>query len=277
MFLTIDTTYFWYVFIPTMLLSVGVQIWLRRTYSKWHKVQNSADLTGKQVTDVLFDDTDLNPIPVNHIRGNLTDHYDPGKNVVNLSDAVYDEDSVAAMAVAAHELGHVEQYQDDSTLIKMRSFLIPAVTLSPTVSYFCLVLGLLFNMTNLLWVGIFFFSLTILFSLLTLPVETNASKRALAMLDETGLRKTEADIEGSKKVLRAAAMTYLAAAVSSVITLFYYLSRVRQEAQKDKAREAQREARQQKQTKKTASRQSQSRKTSQRPKKQSKSKRPPKR
>jgi hypothetical protein len=247
MFLTFDTTYFWWVFIPTMLMSVGVQIWLRRTYSKWHKVQNSSDLTGKQVTQVLFDDTDLEPIPVRHIKGNLTDHYDPGKNVVNLSDAVYDEDSVAAMAVAAHELGHVEQYQEDSTLIKMRSFLIPAVTLSPTVSYICLLLGLLFNWTNLLWVGIFFFSLTILFSLLTLPVETNASKRALAMLDETGLRKTEADIEGSKKVLRAAAMTYLAAAVSSVITLIYYFSRVRQEAQKDKAREQQKAARQQKQ------------------------------
>jgi hypothetical protein len=121
----------------------------------------------------------------------------------------------------------------------------------------------------LLWVGIFFFSLTILFSLLTLPVETNASKRALAMLDETGLRKTEADIEGSKKVLRAAAMTYLAAAVTSVITLFYYVTRVRQEAQKDKAREQQRAARKQNQ----ASRKSQSSKpktkqgkTSRRPK-----------
>jgi Zn-dependent membrane protease YugP len=247
MFFSFDTTYFWYVFIPTMLLSVGVQIWLRRTYSKWHKVENSADLTGKQVTDVLFDDTDLDAIPVRHIRGNLTDHYDPGKNVVNLSDAVYDEDSVAAMAVAAHELGHVQQYQTDSSLIKMRSFLIPAVRLSPTVSYFCLILGLLFNMTNLLWVGIFFFSLTILFSLLTLPVETNASRRALAMLDETGLRKTDADIEGSKKVLRAAAMTYLAAAVSSVITLFYYFGRVRQEAQRDRVREEQLEARKQNQ------------------------------
>lgn len=261
MFFNIDTTYFWWVFIPTVLLSAGVQIWLRRTYSKWHKVENSADLTGKEVTDVLFDDTALDPIPVKHIRGNLTDHYDPGKNVVNLSDAVYDEDSVAAMSVAAHELGHVEQYQEDSTLIKMRSFLIPAVTLSPTISYICLLLGLLFNMTNMLWVGIFFFSLTIIFSLLTLPVETNASKRAIAMLDETGLRKTEADIEGSKKVLRAAAMTYLAAAVSSVITLFYYVSRVRQEAQRDKAREEQKEARQQQPAKKSASR-----KTTKRPK-----------
>jgi Zn-dependent membrane protease YugP len=246
MFFNIDPTYFWFVFIPTMLMSVGVQLWLRRTYKKWHKVQNSADLTGKQITNVLFRNTALDPIPVRHIRGNLTDHYDPNKNVVNLSDAVYDEDSVAAMSVAAHELGHVEQYQTDSTLIKMRSFLLPALTFSPTISYICLLLGLLFNMTNLLWVGIFFFSLTILFSLLTLPVETDASKRALAMLDETGLRKTEDDIEGSKAVLRAAAMTYLAAAVSSVITLIYYVTRVHEEAEKDKAREAQREARQQK-------------------------------
>ncbi len=260
MFFNVDSTYFWYVFIPTMLLSTGVQIWLRRTYSKWHKVQNSSGLTGEEVTDVLFDDTALDPIPVRHIRGNLTDHYDPGKNIVNLSDAVYDEDSVAAMAVSAHELGHVQQYQTDSGLIKMRSFLIPAVTLSPTVSYICLLLGLLFNMTNMLWIGILFFSLTVLFALLTLPVETNASKRALAMLDETGLRKTEKDKEGSRAVLRAAAMTYLAAAVSSVITLFYYGSRVRKEAQRDKAREEQRAARQQK----AASRQAKNRQTSQR-------------
>ena len=262
MFFSIDPTYFWYVFFPTMLLSVGVQIWLRRTYSKWHKIENSTAVTGKEVTEVLFDETALDPIPVNHIRGNLTDHYDPGKNVVNLSDAVYDENSVAAMAVAAHELGHVEQYQNDSTLIKMRSFLLPAVTFSPTISYICLIMGLLFNMTNMLWIGIFFFSLTILFSLLTLPVEIDASKRALTMLDETGLRKTEADIEGSRAVLRAAAATYLAAAISSVITLFYYVVRVRQEAQKDKAREEQREARKQK----TASQQTISRSSSQKKK-----------
>ncbi len=265
MFFSIDPTYFWYVFIPTMLLSVGVQIWLSRSFKKWSKVENSADLTGEEVTEVLFDDTSLDPIPVNHIRGNLTDHYDPGKNVVNLSDAVYDEDSVAAMAVAAHELGHVQQYQTGSGLIKMRSFLLPALTFSPTISYICLVMGLLFNMTNMLWIGIFFFSLTILFSLLTLPVEIDASKRALAMLDETGLRKTEADIEGSRNVLRAAAMTYLAAAISSVITLFYYVVRVREEAQKDKAREERREARQQED-----SRQSKSSRTSKRPKQQRK-------
>lgn len=253
MFFTFDPTYFWWVFIPTVLMSVGVQIWLKRTYSKWHKVQNSADLTGKEVTNVLFDDTTLEPIPVKHIRGNLTDHYDPSKNIVNLSDAVYDEDSVAAMAVSAHELGHVEQYQTGSGLIKMRSFLLPAVTLSPTVSYFCLVLGLLFNMTNMLWIGIFFFGLTVLFSLLTLPVEIDASRRAVAMLDKTGLRKTEADKEGSRAVLRAAAMTYLAAAVSSVITLFYYVVQVREEAKKDKAREAQKQTRQQKQTQRASS------------------------
>jgi Zn-dependent membrane protease YugP len=262
MFFSIDPTYFWYVFIPTVLLSVGVQFWLRRTYKKWGTVENSADLTGKEVTEVLFNDTDLDPIPVNHIRGNLTDHYDPGKNVVNLSDAVYDEDSVGAMAVSAHELGHVAQYQEGSALIKMRSFLLPAVTFSPTISYFCLVMGLIFNMTNMLWIGIFFFGLTVLFSLLTLPVEIDASKRAIAMLDETGLRRTEQDIEGSRKVLRAAAMTYLAAAVSSVITLFYYIVQVREEAKKDKAREAQKDARQQQ--KKQKSQSSAARKTNQR-------------
>jgi Zn-dependent membrane protease YugP len=264
MFFTWDPSYFWYVFIPTMLLSVAVQIWLKRTFSHWAKVENSRGLTGEEVTDVLFDDTDLDPIPVKHIRGNLTDHYDPGKNIVNLSDAVYDETSVAAMAVSAHELGHVEQYQEGSGLIKMRSFLLPAVTFSPTISYICLLMGLLFNMTNMLWIGIFFFSLTVLFSLLTLPVEINASRRAVTMLDETGLRKTEADIEGSRKVLRAAAMTYLAAAISSVITLLYYVFQVREEAQKDKARAEQRAARQQRATQNRAQQKSKTRQSNRR-------------
>ncbi len=245
MFFTYDPTYFWYIFIPTLLMSIGVQFWLRRTFTQWSRVGNSRKMTGEEVTAELFDETIMEPIPVNHVRGKLTDHYDPGKNAVFLSDVVYDERTVSAMAVAAHELGHVEQYQTGSKLITMRSFLLPAVQFSPLITYVCLLAGLIFNMTNMLWIGVLFFGLTVLFSVLTLPVEIDASKRAIRNLEATGIAVTEEDRNGARKVLRAAAMTYLAAMIGSVMQLFYYTMRVRQEAERQQAREAQKTSRQQ--------------------------------
>ncbi|MFN2200366.1 MAG: zinc metallopeptidase, partial [Caldilineaceae bacterium] len=146
--------------------------------------------------------------------------------------------------VTAHELGHVQQYQTGSGLIKMRSFLVPAVQFSPMVTYFCAMLGLVFNMTNLLWVALIFFGLTVLFSLLTLPVEFDASKRGLALLHEADLFGSEEEATGARKVLTAAGLTYLAAFVTSVLQLVYYIGRVNREVEKDKARDARREARQ---------------------------------
>lgn len=237
-----DTTYFWWVFIPTLVLSVGVQFYLKRTFTKWSKVENSSHLNGDQVAQELFDETSLDPVPIQHTKQPLGDHYDPKANVVRLSPPVYGQDSVSAMAVSAHELGHVQQYQTGSGLIKMRSFLLPAVTFSPTICYICLMLGLLFNMTNLLWVGMIFFGLTVLFSLLTLPVEFDASRRGLSMLQESNVARTEQDKDGARKVLTAAALTYVAAFVTSVLQFLYYFQMVRQEQQKDKAREQRKQA-----------------------------------
>ncbi len=237
-----DTTYFWWVFIPTLLLSIGVQLYLKSTFSKWSKVKNSAGLNGDQVAQELFDETSLNPIPIQHINQPLGDHFDPKANVVRLSPPVYGQDSVAGMAVTAHELGHVQQYQTGSGLIKARSLLLPAVTFSPTIMYACLMMGLLFNMTNLLWIGMFFFGLTVLFSLLTLPVEFDASRRALKMLDETGTARTEQDKDGARKVLTAAALTYVAAFIGSMLQFFYYFRMVSQESKQDRAREQRRQS-----------------------------------
>jgi Zn-dependent membrane protease YugP len=128
------------------------------------------------------------------------------------------------MAIAAHELGHVQQYQTGSALIKARGFLLPALQFSPTVSYIAILLGLWFNMTGLLWLGIVFFGLMVLFSLLTLPVEIDASKRATKLLEEAGLMRSDTDAKGTKAVLTAAALTYLAAAVTSILQLLYYIS-----------------------------------------------------
>ena len=220
----IDPVYFWYVFIPTMLISIGVQVYLRSTFSKWSATKNSSGLVGPQVAQQLFSGTSLKPIRIERIRGSMTDHFDPGANVVRLSDPVATKPSVASMAVTAHELGHVQQYQTGSGLIKVRGFLLPALQFSPTISYIAILMGLWFNMTGLLWVGIFFFGLMVLFSLLTLPVELDASRRGTRLLQEAGLMKAESDAQGSRAVLTAAALTYLAAAVTSILQLLYYIS-----------------------------------------------------
>lgn len=222
----IDPTYFLYIFLPTLLLSLGVQFYLKSTVAKWGKVPNKPGVTGIATTKALFDRTPLNPIPVERVGGQLSDHYDPRANIVRLSEPVADVKSVAAMAISAHELGHVEQYQSGSGLIKMRSMLLPALQFSPTLSYICIMMGMIFNFTGLMWLGVFFFGLMVLFSLLTLPVEFDASRRGMKLLEEAGLLNAPEDKQGAKAVLRAAGMTYLAAAVTSVLQLLYYISMV---------------------------------------------------
>jgi Zn-dependent membrane protease YugP len=155
----------------------------------------------------------------------MTDHFDPGADVVRLSEPVRKQPSVASMAIAAHELGHVQQYQSGSVLIKARGALLPALRFSPMVSYLCIMLGFWFNATNLLWLGIIFFSLMVVFSILTIPVEFDASRRGLKLLEEAGLMQTDEDRQGAKTVLRAAGLTYLAAAVTSILQLLYLISR----------------------------------------------------
>ena len=220
----IDPVYFWYIFIPTLVISLGVQLYLKSTHAKWSQVKNHNNMSGGQVGKELFTRTSLNAIPLQHVSGTLSDHFDPKANVVRLSDSVYANQSVAAMAVTAHELGHVQQYQTNSALISMRNFLLPALQFSPTISYIAIMFGLFWNMTNLLWIGIGFFALMVLFSVLTLPVELDASKRGIRLLKEANLLKNPEDERGAKQMLNAAAMTYLAAAVTSILQLLYYIS-----------------------------------------------------
>jgi len=219
-----DPVYMLYVFIPTMLLSLGVQIYLKRSYAKWSKVRNSTNLTGTQVGEALFQRTNLMNIPLEVVPGQMTDHFDPRANVVRLSQGTASQPSVAAMAIAAHELGHVQQYQTGSALIKARNFLVPAVQFSPMISYAAIMIGLILNITGLFWVGIAFFGVMVFFTILTLPVEFDASRRGMNLLREAGLMQSEDDRRGSKTVLRAAALTYVAAAVTSVLQLLYYIS-----------------------------------------------------
>ena len=220
----IHRTHSGYVFIPTLLISLGVQIYLKSTVSKWGQVRNGSGEFGYQVAQQIFNRTSLNAIPMERIKGDMTDHFDPGANIVRFSETTAGKNSVAAMAIAAHELGHVQQYQTGSALIKARSFLLPALQFSPILSYIGILFGLWFNMTGMLYLGILFFGLMVLFSILTLPVEIDASRRGLRLLDEAGLMVTPDDKQGSKSVLRAAGLTYLAAALTSILQLLYYIS-----------------------------------------------------
>jgi len=233
MFYSFDPVYFWYVFIPTMLLSVFVQIYLQSSFAKWSNTRNQSGLTGQQVGQQLFDHTSLKPIPLERVSGSLTDHFDPRANVVRLSDSVAVQPTVAAMAVTAHELGHVQQYQTGSAMIGARNFLLPALQFSPILSYISFFLGFMFDMTNMIWIGVFFFGLMVLFSVLTLPVEIDASRRALKLLQDAGVIKTKEEAAGVRQVLNAAAMTYLAAAITSLLQLLYYISVAKRHSQRN--------------------------------------------
>jgi Zn-dependent membrane protease YugP len=219
-----DWNYFLWVAIPAMVLSGLTQLYLTSTYRKWGNVRNSTSSTGAEVARILFERTALEAIPLQRAPGALSDHYDPQANIVRLSETVSDVPSVAAMAVAAHELGHVQQHQAGSPLIAMRSALIPAVRFSPTISYLCIMAGLFMNMAGLIWLGILFFGAMVVFSLLTLPVEFDASRRGMRLLEEAGLLSSAEDRQGARQMLTAAGLTYVAAAITSVLQLLYYIS-----------------------------------------------------
>ena len=144
--------------------------------------------------------------------------------MVGLSQGVASQPSVASMAIVAHELGHAQQHAQHSPLIAMRNFLVPAVRFSPMVSYALIFMGLIFNITGLFYAGILVFGLMVLFSIITLPVEIDASRRGIKLLNEAGLMVNKSDAQGSKNVLTAAATTYIAAAVTAILQLLYYLS-----------------------------------------------------
>ncbi len=222
------------VMVATLVISGGAQLYIRSTYGKWSRVPNGAGLSGAQVAEYLRDHATFGKRPgreaitaIKVTPGDLSDHFDPRDRTLALSEAVATQPSVAAMAIAAHEVGHAAQVAEGSALMQIRSILVPAASAGPSLAYFLIIGGLILNMTGLLTLGIILFGIAVLFSVLTLPVEIQASQKALAMLDSTGVVTMQQDRDGAKAMLRAAALTYLAAAVSSVLTLLYYLTLAR--------------------------------------------------
>lgn len=221
------------IFGLTMIISLAAQMYISSSYKKWSQVRNSHNMTGLQVGQELLRDTGLGAtyqmasgtgIQFQGIGGTLSDHYDPRTHTVGLSQAVATQPSIASMAIVAHELGHAQQYATKSPLITMRNLLLPALRFTPMLSYGLIMVGLLLNTLGLFYLGVLMFGISVLFSIVTLPVEFDASRRGIKLLTEAGLLSSDEDRRGANSVLRAAATTYVAAAIASVLQLLYYLS-----------------------------------------------------
>lgn len=202
--------------IPGLLLGLYAQVKVKSTFDRYSRVRTRSGLTAEQAARMLLSRGGSANVTISRVNGSLTDHYDPRSNTLRLSDSVYGSDSVAAVGVAAHECGHALQEHDGYGLLKLRSALVPVVNIGSSLYLPIFMAGLLFSWEPLQTVGILCFGLTLLFSLVTLPVEINASKRALGMLD--GVLEAE-ELQGAKAVLSAAALTYLASVISSALQL----------------------------------------------------------
>ena len=203
--------------IPALVFALWAQFKVKSTFERFSKVQNSRGLTASEVARRILDDNGLFNVQIERINGHLTDHFNPRTNIVRLSDSVYGSTSVASIGVAAHEVGHAIQHATDYKPIKVRSALVPVTNIGSTLGIWLVILGLLFSNT-LAIVGVVLFATVALFQLVTLPVEFNASSRALKTLQSHNILYDD-ELVGAKKVLNAAAMTYVAALVSSLATL----------------------------------------------------------
>jgi Zn-dependent membrane protease YugP len=214
-----DPLYFVFV-IPPLLLAMWAQWKVQSTFAKYARVPTSTGVNGIQTAQVLINRNGLN-VGVTSVPGHLTDHYDPRSKTVALSQSSQ-QNSVASVAVVAHELGHAMQDKENYGPLKLRGAIVPAVQLGGWVGPIMSLVGMLLASETLMWVGIIGFGLAALFAIVTLPVEFDASRRALAML-QTNRLLTDQELRGAKKVLDAAALTYVAAAAQALTTLLYYI------------------------------------------------------
>lgn len=214
----------WFIVILVMVLSWLVQNTLQSRFRKYSKIRTDNGMTGAEIATKMLNDNGIYDVKVVSVGGMLTDHYNPQTKTVNLSEGVFSQNSVAAAAIAAHECGHAVQDAKGYTPLRMRSALVPVVSFaSNTVQWILLIGVLLLTVTpSLLWVGIALFALTTLFSFITLPVEVNASARAVAWLKESGIT-TEQTQPMAIDALKWAAYTYVIAAIGSLATLLYYI------------------------------------------------------
>ncbi len=216
MFWFYDSTYILVILAAVISLIASAKV--KSTYAKYSKMLSSRGITAEQAAQQILYGAGLSQVPVNQVAGNLTDHYDPRSQTLALSQTVFGSSSVAAIGVAAHECGHAIQDAENYAPIRIRNSIVPVVNFGSTLSWPLLLLGLVLSFDPLVLAGIWLFSLVVVFQLVTLPVEFNASRRAMRILEERGILGSE-ELKGARKVLSAAAMTYVAAAVGSLLQL----------------------------------------------------------
>ena len=212
--------YYLIFIIPAVIISLIAQVKVKSNFSKYSKVESA--ITGAEAAKKVLASHGVTNVTIERVSGQLTDHFDPRSNVIRLSDSVYDAHTVAAVGVAAHEAGHAVQYAESYTPIIIRNKNVPLVNFGSSISWIVLMLGIFLSIEPLLWVGIGLFGLTTLFHLLTLPVEFNASRRAIETIEGQYMLGDE-ETKGAKKVLSAAAMTYVAALLVSLAQLLRFI------------------------------------------------------
>jgi hypothetical protein len=221
----LDPTYLMYM-IPAFILMALTSWYVKAAYNKWSRVASRSRLSGADATRRLISTSGLYGVKIQGTHGELTDHYDPRNKTVFLSNGVANSPSVAALAIAAHELGHAQQDAEDYFPMRLRGFMVPMVNIGSNLGWILILIGLFLNMTGLAWIGVLVFSGGALFALATLPVEFDASARAKRMLADSGIIQSDEEMRGVSNVLNAAALTYVAGLVTAILQLLYYVSLV---------------------------------------------------
>ncbi len=217
-------SYYIILVLPAIILSLIVQAKLKSTYAKYSSLNNMRGITGAQAAKVVLDYYGITDVAVTQGMGKLSDHYDPTQKIIVLSSEVFNSSSIAAVGIACHEAGHAAQHAESYMPIRIRNSILPVCNIGSTLSLPLLIAGYFFGLPSLIWIGIGFFSFTAIFQLVTLPVEFNASNRAISVIESNGLLSFEEKL-GATKVLKAAAMTYVAALAVSVANLLRLILR----------------------------------------------------
>lgn len=210
--------YYIVLVLPVIIASLIIQAKLKSTFKKYSQIGNTRNITGAQAAQMVLGYYGIHDVTIEHVSGNLSDHYDPTTKVIRLSEGVFNSSSIAAVGVACHEAGHAAQHAEAYKPIKARNFILPVCNIGSKLSIPLLIAGVLFSYEPLVWIGIGFFAFVAIFQLVTLPVEFNASSRALSVIESNGLLSFE-EKKGAAKVLKMAAMTYVAALATSLAQL----------------------------------------------------------
>ncbi len=216
--------YYLILVVPALMLAIWAQVQVKTTYRKYSRVPNSRGMTGAYAAQAVLNFYGITDVRIERVSGNLTDHYDPRSKVIRLSDGVYNSSTVAAIGIACHEAGHAAQHAENYAPIKIRNAIIPVCNIGSTIGIPLALIGWIFSFSILIYVGLGLYAAVFIFQVATLPVEFNASRRAIKVIDETQLLRDD-EIGGAKKVLAAAAMTYVASMIVSLANLLRLLLR----------------------------------------------------